>query len=230
MRDIEIAPSILAADFTRLGEEIKKAEQLKAGRLHIDVMDGIFVPNISIGQVVVEWISKITSLFLDVHLMIEKPHRYFEDFKKAGAHQITFHVEEYGIPYPERYSYPKRVEKADEEELRKRIEEVKSLGLKVCLAFNPPTPLCAKSLFPLLDEILIMTVNPGFGGQKFIPECLPKIRETRKIFRGRIKVDGGINKKTIPQVVEAGADILVMGTSFFRSPEVKEILRELKNY
>jgi len=225
---IEIAPSILACDFTRLGEEIKKAEELGATRLHIDVMDGVFVPNISIGQVVVEWIRKITPLFLDVHLMIEKPHRYFEDFKRAGADQLNFHVEEYGEPLPPRYEYPKRVERVNKEDLAKRIKEVKELGMKVCLAYNPPTSICGEELFPLVDEILIMSVNPGFGGQKFIPGTLEKISKLRKLFPRNIKVDGGINRETIFQVLEAGANVLVMGTSFFRNPQIKELLSILK--
>jgi len=226
---LEIAPSILACDFTRLGEEIKKAESLGAERLHIDVMDGVFVPNISIGQVVVECIRRITTLFLDVHLMIEKPHRYFADFKKAGADQVNFHVEEYGEPLPPRYQYPKRVETVNEEILKERIQEVKALGMKVCLVYNPATPLCAEKLFPLIDEILLMSVNPGFGGQKFIPDTLEKIQQLRKIFPGNIKVDGGINRETIPPVLEAGANVLVMGTSFFRNPQIKELLSKLRN-
>ncbi len=226
---LEIAPSILACDFTRLGEEIKKAENLGADRLHIDVMDGVFVPNISIGQVVVECIRRITPLFLDVHLMIEKPHRYFSAFRKAGADQINFHVEEYGKALPPRYEYPKRVEAVNEEILQERIAEVKELGMKACLVYNPSTPLCGKNLFPRVDEILLMSVNPGFGGQKFIPETLDKIRALRKIFPGNIKVDGGINEETIPAVLEAGANVLVMGTSFFRNPRIKELLSTLRN-
>ena len=228
---IEIAPSILASDFTRLREEIKRAEELGADRLHIDVMDGVFVPNITIGQVVVEGIRKVTSLFLDVHLMIEKPHRYFRSFHSAGADQITFHIEEYGKPLPPRYSYPKKIERVDEGELKKRIEEVKELGIKVCLAYNPPTPLLGSSLFPSLDEILIMTVNPGFGGQELIPSTIRKIRNLRKIYPGKIKVDGGVNEKTLPKILEAGANVLVMGTFFFRNPEIAKTLKWLKgNY
>ena len=227
---IEISPSILACNFTKLGEEIKKAEELGAKRIHIDVMDGVFVPNISIGQVVLKWIRKVTNLFLDVHLMIEKPHRYFKSFKEAGADQISFHVEEYGKPYPERYNYPRKIKKVDENELRDRIEEIKELELRVCLVYNPPTPICGEKVFPLVDEILLMTVNPGFGGQKFIPEMLSKIRDLRSIFPKNIGVDGGINRETIPQVVSAGANILVMGTSFFSNPHIEELIKEVKKW
>ena len=163
MRRIEIAPSLFGCDFRHMEEEIKKAEKAGADRLHLDVMDGVFVPNISFGQVIVEWVRKVTSLYLDAHLMIEKPHRYFESFKRVGVDQITFHVEEYGIPLPPRYTYPKTVEKVDEEELEKRVKEVKELGLRVALAFNPGTPILAERIFPLLDEILIMTVLGGLG-------------------------------------------------------------------
>jgi len=229
MRRIEIAPSLLGCDFRRMEEEIRKAEKAGADRLHLDVMDGVFVPNISFGQVIVEWVRKVTSLYLDAHLMIEKPHRYFESFKRVGVDQITFHVEEYGIPLPPRYTYPKTVEKVDEEELEKRVKEVKELGLRVALAFNPGTPILAERIFPLLDEILIMTVNPGFGGQKLIPEALEKVKEVRKVFPGKIAVDGGVNQDTLKEVIEAGVDVLVMGTYFFQTPGIQEVIPFLKH-
>lgn len=212
---ILIAPSILSADFSKLGEEIKKVEKAGADMIHIDVMDGHFVPNITIGPLVVKAVRKITKLPLDVHLMIEKPEQYFEVFAKAGADIISFHVEA-------------------SSNLVSSIQYLKKLGVKPAIAINPATPV--ESVFSVLDKVamvLIMSVNPGFEGQKFMPEVLGKIRRLKAESRTQntgldIEVDGGINPKTAKLVKEAGANVLVAGSAIFYSKDYKKAIRELK--
>ena len=233
MKNIQLAPSILAADFSKLGEEAKKCEEAGTQRIHIDVMDGHFVPNISIGPFVVEHLRKVTDLPLDVHLMIEKPHRYIDDFIQAGANLIAFHVEEYrgkNSPPQQLEDYPKVSKDIDEERIREVIQQIRSKKVKVCLALNPPTKLFIHNLLPLIDEVLIMTVNPGFGGQKFIPSTLEKIRTLRKIYSGDIKVDGGVNQETAGDVVKAGANVLVIGTYFFKSANPRQAVENLLSF
>jgi ribulose-phosphate 3-epimerase len=203
---IKLAPSILSADFARLGEQIDEVARAGADYIHIDVMDGHFVPNITIGAPVVASIRRVTSLPLDVHLMIEHPERYISDFVKAGADIITVHIE----------ASPR---------LLNTIRAIKELGVKAGVSLNPPTPLSALDKFiRYVDLVLIMSVNPGFGGQSFIPETLPRIENMRKILDNRkpdveLEVDGGINAVNAPEVVKAGADVLVAGNSVFRAEE-----------
>jgi ribulose-phosphate 3-epimerase len=203
---IKLAPSILSADFARLGEQIDEVARAGADYIHVDVMDGHFVPNITIGAPVVASIRRVTSLPLDVHLMIEHPERYIADFVKAGADIITVHVE--ASPH-----------------LKSTIRLIKELGARAGVSLNPPTPLSTvKEFLPHVDLVLIMSVNPGFGGQSFIPETLPRIANMRKILDNRkpgieLEVDGGVNAENAPDIVEAGADVLVAGNSVFRAEE-----------
>jgi ribulose-phosphate 3-epimerase len=213
---IKLAPSILSADFARLGEQIDEVARAGADYIHIDVMDGHFVPNITIGAPVVSSIRPITNLPLDVHLMIEHPERFISEFVQAGADIITVHVET--CPH-----------------LRKTIRLIKELGVKAGVSLNPPTPVSAVEEFlPHVDLVLVMSVNPGFGGQSFIPKTLPKIAEMRKILNDRglsaeLEVDGGINADNAPSIVKAGADVLVAGNSIFRAKEgIGRALRRLR--
>ncbi len=231
-RKIIFATSILSSDFSKLAEEIKKCEDAGADRIHLDVMDGHFVPNLTFGPVVVESIRKTTSLPLDVHLMIEKPANYIDDFINAGVNLIAFHVEEYpgkNSPVPEKGVYPRTTIDVDKEKLQGMIRKIKSKGIKVSLALNPPTPFFAQDLSDELDEILIMTVNPGFGGQVLIASTLEKIRDVRSNFLKDIKVDGGINGDSIKDIRDAGANIFVIGSYFFRSQNPKEALKKLRD-
>ncbi|MER3443164.1 MAG: ribulose-phosphate 3-epimerase [Meiothermus sp.] len=199
---IRIAPSILAADFARLGEQVREAEHAGADWIHVDVMDGRFVPNISMGLVVVEALKRVARVPLDVHLMIVEPERYLEDFARAGADHLTVHAE--ATPHAHR-----------------AVQRVRELGLKAGLAINPGTPLgFFKPLLPDLDIALLMTVNPGFGGQSFIAGSLPRLRLLRQMADEMnpaclIEVDGGINRETARQCAEAGAQVLVAGSSVF---------------
>ena len=213
---IKLAPSILSADFARLGEQIDEVARAGADYIHVDVMDGHFVPNITIGAPVVAAIRPVTSLPLDVHLMIEHPERYISEFVHAGADIITVHVE--ACPH-----------------LHSTIRLIKELGARAGVSLNPPTPLSAVEEFlPHVDLVLIMSVNPGFGGQSFIPETLPRIANMRKILDDRglsaeLEVDGGINADNAPDIVKAGANVLVAGNSVFRAKEgISQALQRLR--
>ncbi len=209
MANLKIAPSILSADFARLAEEVAKVEAGGADLLHVDVMDGHFVPNISVGVPVVKSLKRCTSLPLDVHLMIEKPELYIDDFADAGADIITFHIE---ATY-----HAHRV-----------IQKIKARGLKAGVALNPSThQSTVENLLKDADMVLVMTVNPGFGGQEFIENMLSKIRAfvNREI---DIEVDGGIGTGNIDKVVRAGANIIVAGTSVFGQPSPADAVREMK--
>jgi ribulose-phosphate 3-epimerase len=203
---IKLAPSILSADFARLGEQIDEVARAGADYIHVDVMDGHFVPNISIGAPVVASIRRVTTLPLDVHLMIEHPERYISQFAQAGADIITVHVE--ASPH-----------------LHATIRLIKELGAKAGVSLNPPTPLAVVEEFlPHVDLILVMSVNPGFGGQLFIAESVPRIAGARRILdnrglRAELEVDGGINADNAPDIVGAGADVLVAGNSIFKAQE-----------
>jgi ribulose-phosphate 3-epimerase len=213
---IEIAPSVLSADFVHLAREVEKVESAGANLVHLDIMDGHFVPNITIGPPVVASIRKITKLPLDVHLMIEKPDRYIDDFVKAGANWISVHVE------------------ADVH-LDRTLRYLRENKILAGVALNPGTSLSTlDEVLSLADFILIMTVNPGFGGQKFIPSSLDKIRKLRKIiasnaYNARIEVDGGIGANNLGDVIDAGAEIIVAGSAVFASPKgAAEAVRELR--
>jgi len=211
----KIAPSILSADFSRLGEEVKAVEEAGADLIHVDVMDGHFVPNITIGPLVVAGLKKLTSLPLDVHLMIEKPERYIEAFAQAGSDWITIHAEV--CP-----------------NLKRMIKKIRQLNVRPGIVLKPATSL--KTLFPVLDDldlVLIMSVNPGFGGQSIIPSTLKKIERLRKIIDQNhyvleIEVDGGIKVENIGEVSRAGGDIFVLGTGIFKTEDYGETIRKLR--
>ena len=212
---IKISPSILSADFSRLGEDVQAVDRAGADYIHIDVMDGHFVPNITIGPLVVEALRKVTAKPLDVHLMIENPDLYISDFAKAGADIITVHQE--AVPH-----------------LHRTLQLIKSLGKKAGVSLNPATPV--ETLDIILDEldlVLIMSVNPGFGGQSFIPSALDKIRTLRQRITERglsteLEVDGGVKIDNIREVVAAGADVLVAGSAVFNTEDYAATITALR--
>ncbi len=212
---IQIAPSILSADFSRLAEEIQAVERVGADLIHVDVMDGHFVPNITIGPLVVRSLRPVTRLPLDVHLMIEEPARYIDDFAQAGADWISVHVEACV-------------------HLHRTVQAIRALGIKAGVVLNPATNPCElEYVLDDLDFILVMGVNPGFGGQDFIPSTLEKIRALKEMCRRKdrivpIEVDGGINPGTIKEVAAAGADIYVAGSAVFGAGSYEEAIRELR--
>ena len=209
---VKVGASILAADFACLDREIRRIQEAGVDCFHIDIMDGHFVPNITIGPGVLKDIRKVTKLPLDVHLMIEKPLDWVDRFIAAGADMITLHIETIGAPGFIRLS-----------------KRMKSRGIKLGISLNPDTPVGRiSSLLEAVDFVLVMSVNPGFGGQKFIKRVLPKIRQLRKIYPGDIAVDGGINLLTGRQAVRAGANLLACGTYIFKSSSPAKIIRELK--
>ena len=217
MKSIEkmIAPSILSADFARLGHEIEAIEKGGADWVHVDVMDGHFVPNITIGPMVVASVRNITGLPLDVHLMIEDPDKYIVQFSKAGADILTVHVEA-------------------STHLHRTIQFIKDQGCKAGVSLNPATPLSTiHYILSEVDMVLLMTVNPGFGGQKFIPSVLSKIKDLRELivdreFEVEIEVDGGINLNNIGEVAEAGVDIFVAGSAVFTTEDYGKTISELR--
>ncbi len=211
----KIAPSILSADFTKLGEEVKAVEKAGADYIHIDVMDGHFVPNITIGPMIVKAVKRITQLPLDVHLMISDPDSFIGDFIKAGADMITVHAEAVN-------------------HLHRSVQLIRKNGARPAVSLNPATPL--QMIEYVLDDVgmvLLMTVNPGFGGQAFIPEVVPKIESLKKMIEKRgldieIEVDGGINPDTIHLVSSAGADVFVAGSAIFHSDDYAETIRLMR--
>ena len=211
--EIKLSPSILSADFANLERDIKIATDAGAEYVHVDVMDGHFVPNITIGAPVVKALRKATDKVLDVHLMISDPDQYLDDFIKAGSDIITVHYESNG-------------------DTLEQLKKIKAAGVKASCTIKPGTP--ADVLFPLLpycDMVLIMTVEPGFGGQKFMPDMMDKVRAIKeRAPQMLIEVDGGVNDATIPQCVEAGVDICVAGTGVFRAENAEEALIRLQSY
>ena len=213
---VKIAPSILSADFSKLGEEVIKLHDAGADFIHIDVMDGEFVPNISFGMPVIKAIRNKTDKVFDVHLMINNPQRYIDDFIEAGADIITLHYE-------------------SEKHLDRAIQYIKSKGIKAAVALNPATPtVVLKNIIGSLDMVLIMSVNPGFGGQSFIPYSLDKIREVKQMAIEAnnedilIQVDGGIDSNNVKDVVEAGANVIVAGSAVFKNDVIEENIKALR--
>ena len=211
----KIAPSILSADFTRLGEEIKDVEKAGADYIHIDVMDGHFVPNITIGPMIVKAVKRVTDLPLDVHLMISDPDYFIEDFVEAGASIISVHAEALN-------------------HLHRTIQLIRDKGVRPGVVLNPATPLgVVEYVLDQLDMVVLMTVNPGFEAQKFIPEVIPKIRRLRKMVNDldlslEIEVDGGIDPEIIGRVSSAGADVFVAGSAIYYSKDYKETIRLMR--
>jgi ribulose-phosphate 3-epimerase len=215
MKSLKIAPSILSADFSRLKDEIQAVEAAGADWLHVDVMDGHFVPNITIGPVVVEWVRKITKIPIDVHLMITDPNKYAPEFIKAGADWISVHPDT--CPNP-----------------NATLKKIRDLGAKSSIAVNPDVPLKkVEGCFSDIDMVLMMTVFPGFGGQAFIPDVLPKIEEVRKrIDQSRlailVEVDGGIKTDNIDRVCRAGGEVIVSGSGIFKTPNYTDTIRRMR--
>lgn len=214
---VKVSPSILSADFARLGAEVEDIKRGGADYVHVDVMDGNFVPNISIGFPVVKSLRKATDMFLDVHLMIDKPHRYVEEFCKAGADLVVFHVE------------------ADQpQDLQRAVDLVKAQGKKVGISVKPKTPAAVLTPYvKQLDLILVMTVEPGFGGQSFMHDQLPKIEEIRGMIDAvnpacELEVDGGVDGVTAALVKKAGANVLVAGSAIFNKPDRAEAIRVIR--
>lgn len=212
---VKIAPSILSADFSKLGEEIKDVERGGADYIHVDVMDGHFVPNITIGPLIVDAIRPVTKLPLDVHLMIEDPDSYIEAFANAGADYITVHAEAC-------------------RHLHRTVHFIKSFGVKAGVVLNPATPVnMIEHVIEDIDMVLLMSVNPGFGGQKFIPSVLPKIAAVKKLADAKglnieIEVDGGVNEETAQLCIEAGADVLVAGSAIYNQKNRAAAIAALK--
>ena len=211
----KIAPSILSADFARLGEEIAKVEAAGADMIHVDVMDGHFVPNFTIGPPIVKAIRKVTKLPLDVHLMMTNPDEFIPEFIQAGSNYLTVHVET--CPH-----------------LHRTIQSIKEKGVKAGVTLNPATPLCSiEEILPDVDLLLIMSVNPGFGGQSFIPRALEKLKRARKMIDDRglkveLEVDGGVKPENMAALSKAGADIFVAGSAIFGNPDYKTTIQKMR--
>lgn len=211
-----IAPSLLASDFLHLEKECQMLNESKADWFHLDVMDGRFVPNISFGMSVIKQLRKMTTKFFDVHLMIVEPEKYVEEFKEAGANSLTVHQE--ACPH-----------------LHRNIQQIQSLGMKAGVAINPATPVfLLQDIIRDVDMVLVMSVNPGFGGQSFIPHSLAKIAELKALIKNtassaKIEVDGGISLDNAAEILQAGADILVAGSSVFKSENPLETIEKMKN-
>ena len=212
---ILVAPSLLACDFSQLAEEIRRIEAAGADWIHVDVMDGHFVPNLTIGPVVVEAIRRVSRIPLDVHLMLDHPEQFTEAFLDAGAHYLTVHIEAEGL--------------RDPAVLRHTLQQIRQHGGRPGLSLRPRTsPDTLRPFLDLVDLFLVMTVEPGFGGQAFLPEAVPKITTLRGWFHGHIAVDGGINAQTAQRCRQAGANVLVAGTSVFHAPSYEHAIASLR--
>jgi ribulose-phosphate 3-epimerase len=215
-KSVIVAPSLLAANFLELAREVEMVNRSEADWLHLDVMDGRFVPNISFGIPVISHVKKQCRKPCDVHLMIEEPEKYAEAFKKAGADILTVHVEACV-------------------HLHRNIQQIKALGMKAGVALNPHTPVVAlENMIRDIDVVLVMSVNPGFGGQTFIPQTLPKLQQLRALITEReahalIEVDGGVTTENAAEIVAAGADVLVAGNTVFSAKDPEEVIRQLKH-
>lgn len=210
---IKVAASLLSADFSRLAQEIRQVEEAGADMLHIDVMDGHFVPNITIGPEVVKYIRRCTGLPLDVHLMIENPQKYSDIFVSAGSDMLTMHIETVSLA-----------------KLKAQSLRLRAKGIKFGVSLNPATPIAEiRPVLKYVDFVLVMSVNPGFSGQAFIPAALKKIKELRAIYSGDIAVDGGINALTAKKVVRSGANILAAGSYIFGAKDKKKAIERIRN-
>ncbi len=237
-KKIEISASILSADFAKLGDEIRRSEAAGVDRFHIDCMDGHFVPNLTIGPIIIQAIRPHTKLPLEAHLMIEHPGDFIESYAKAGADIIQIQVECYGkrrAVCQTWDAWPKEVEFVDVAALRADLKKIRSFGKKAFIVVNPGTPLCEEAL-PDCDGVLIMSVNPGFAGQKFINDVLPKIERLKAIsclpagrFKGDIAIDGGVNAQTAPAAIKAGAHVLITASYFYGSPNPTQAVLDLKS-
>ncbi|MDP8264470.1 MAG: ribulose-phosphate 3-epimerase [Candidatus Aceula lacicola] len=231
-KEIKVSVSILCADFANLANEIKMCEESGVDMLHIDVMDGHFVPNITVGALIVEAIRPITKLPIEAHLMIENPSAYIDSFLKVGTDSISLHAECYALDghlTKEADGYTRQVDAINISKLRKDIQRIQDNGKKAFVVLNPSSPICIQGVLEQADGVLVMSVNPGFAKQKFMPVALAKIQGLRDIFDKDIAVDGGINELTAPEAVKAGANILATASYFFSSSKPKETVKYLKS-
>jgi len=230
-KPIEISASILAADFANLAADIRKAEAAGVDRFHIDCMDGHFVPNLTIGPVIVEAVRKHTTRPLEAHLMIEHPGKYIEAYAKAGADIIQVQVECYGqrrASCQKWDQWPKEIDSIDAAALHADLKHIRALRKKAYIVINPGTPMI-QDVWDACDGVLIMSVNPGYAGQKFMPGVLPKVMHLAETFKGDIAIDGGINDQTAPLAVKAGARVLITASHFYNAADPAAVVRHLKS-